>query len=585
MTDYFRTQAIGVKSISLLLISLLFTALVANAQYSGFVGDQFTIPDPPDRMGYTAMNATFGTTSPHLYVSAYGTVQIRSYFTGSELVFCNVLYVRSDGSYGSNIPATLNYYVTCKPRTITGLPNSVTMEDGEEKTLNWSISPYSASVKITWESSNSNVVSVNSNGKLKAKSPGFATVTAQNNSGPDEYIYVTVNENKKVSLTASPSSSAVFEGTVVKLTSNVTGTDIYYTLDGSTPSRGSTKYTSAGITINESCTLKAIGYKEDYETSDVLTVTYTVAENSTCADVLAGVDGNVYRVIGTVKSITNTVYGNWYLKDATGEIFIYGTRDQSGNTGQNNSIEAWGIETDDIITVEGPRNTYNGLVELVDVNVISLQKATEGIQVTFADGHHVAGYATFYSSVSAYTLPNGLLAQVVTGATNNKLTYKTIADGSASGVIPKGTAVMLVSDKKQAGTFTLTSSESTATYNSTNLLRGSDEATTTTGDGLHYKLSNGPSNTGWSDVFGWYWGAQNGAPFQIEGHKAWLVVPSTNRSRAAGFTIDGDATELEVIEQEVSTMNHYYDLQGRRVNHQPTRKGVYIKNGKKMIVK
>lgn len=401
-----------------------------------------------------------------------------------------------------------------------------------------------------------------------------------------DVIAIDYKVKEKIILSATPSGGNVENGTKVFLkTQNTTGCEIYYTLDGTMPTKSSTKYTSAGITINESCTLKAIGYKEDYETSDVLTVTYTVAENSTCADVLAGVDGNVYRVIGTVKSITNTVYGNWYLKDATGEIFIYGTRDQSGNTGQNNSIEAWGIETDDIITVEGPRNTYNGLVELVDVNVISLQKATEGIQVTFADGHHVAGYATFYSSVSAYTLPNGLLAQVVTGATNNKLTYKTIADGSASGVIPKGTAVMLVSDKKQAGTFTLTSSESTATYNSTNLLRGSDEATTTTGNGSHYKLSYGPSGTQWSDVFGWYWGAQNGAPFQIEGHKAWLVVPNTNSSRAAGFTIDGDATELEVIEQEVSTMDHYYDLQGRRVNHQPTRKGVYIKNGKKMIVK
>ena len=196
-----------------------------------------------------------------------------------------------------------------------------------------------------------------------------------------------------------------------------------------------------------------------------------------------------------------------------------------------------------------------------------------------------SGYATFYSSESSYTLPNEVSAQVVTSATNNKLKYETIANGLASGVVPKGTAVVLVNSARQAGTFTLTSSESTATYNSTNLLRGSDEATTTTGNGSHYKLSYGPSGTQWSDVFGWYWGAQNGAPFQIEGHKAWLVVPNTNSSRAAGFTIDGDATELEVIEQEAFTMNHYYDLQGRRVNHQPTRKGVYIKNGKKMIVK
>lgn len=191
-----------------------------------------------------------------------------------------------------------------------------------------------------------------------------------------------------------------------------------------------------------------------------------------------------------------------------------------------------------------------------------------------------AGYATFYSSESAYMLPNGLSAQIVTGASNGKLTYKTIADGSVSGIVPKGTAVMLVSDNKQAGTYTLTSSESTATYTGANLLHGSDEATTTTGDGYHYKLSYGPSGTGWRDVFGWYWGAQGGAPFQIEGHKAWLVVPRGNGTRAAGFSMDGEALGIGDVNDNLD--DDCYDLQGRRVS-QPTKKGVYIRNGHKVV--
>ena len=193
------------------------------------------------------------------------------------------------------------------------------------------------------------------------------------------------------------------------------------------------------------------------------------------------------------------------------------------------------------------------------------------------------GYATFYDGQLSYTLPNGYIAQVVIGATANKLTYKTIADGSVSGVVPKGTAVMLVSDTHQAGTFTLTSSESTATYTGTNLLHGSDEATITTGDGLHYKLSYGPSDTGWNDVFGWYWGAQSGAPFQIEGHKAWLVVPRGNSTRAAGFSVDGEALGIETLDDStISPSANCYDLQGRRVS-QHARKGIYIRNGKKVV--
>ena len=62
------------------------------------------------------------------------------------------------------------------------------------------------------------------------------------------------------------------------------------------------------------------------------------------------------------------------LRDATGEILIYGTRDKEGNNGQNNSIAAWGIEVGDSVTVEGPRKTYNTTVELVDVTVLNVTK-------------------------------------------------------------------------------------------------------------------------------------------------------------------------------------------------------------------
>ena len=45
---------------------------------------------------------------------------------------------------------------------------------------------------------------------------------------------------------------------------------------------------------------------------------------STCADVNNnGVDGKVYRVKGTCTSIANTQYGNWYLTDETGTVYIY----------------------------------------------------------------------------------------------------------------------------------------------------------------------------------------------------------------------------------------------------------------------
>ena len=96
---------------------------------------------------------------------------------------------------------------------------------------------------------------------------------------------------------------------------------------------------------------------------------------STCAEVIAGDDGKTFKVRGTVTRIANTVYGNWYLQDETGEVYIYGTLDKSGMDGQNNSIAAWGLEVGDIVTVEGPKTTYNGTVELVNVTVVNIEKS------------------------------------------------------------------------------------------------------------------------------------------------------------------------------------------------------------------
>jgi hypothetical protein len=103
---------------------------------------------------------------------------------------------------------------------------------------------------------------------------------------------------------------------------------------------------------------------------------------ATCAEVLAGTDGTVYRVTGKCVEIANTTYGNWYLEDATGKIYIYGTLDKEGNAGKNNSIDVWGIEVGDELTVEGERTTFKETVELKNVKVIEIKKAAvEGAKV------------------------------------------------------------------------------------------------------------------------------------------------------------------------------------------------------------
>ena len=96
------------------------------------------------------------------------------------------------------------------------------------------------------------------------------------------------------------------------------------------------------------------------------------ASSATCAEIIAGPDGKTYRTKGTCTAIANTTYGNWYLKDATGEIYIYGTLDAKG---AEKNFTSLGIEVGDVVEVEGPKTTYGSTIELVNVTVIKVTKS------------------------------------------------------------------------------------------------------------------------------------------------------------------------------------------------------------------
>ena len=150
-------------------------------------------------------------------------------------------------------------------------------------------------------------------------------------------------------------------------------------------------------------------------------------------------------------------------------------------------------------------------------------------------------------------------------------------------MVPAGTAVMLKSDNKRGGSFILQPTGVGGFFIGENLLEGSDEATTTTasGDCLFYKLAFGHSNSDKSNVFGWYWGAEGGAAFQIEGHRAWLAIPKAKAS-ARGYSLEGDATGINRVAAD-GQKGEYYNLKGQRVAA-PT-KGLYIINNKKVVIK
>src|SRR5690554_3400957 len=97
----------------------------------------------------------------------------------------------------------------------------------------------------------------------------------------------------------------------------------------------------------------------------------TISE-ATVAEVRNGPDGKTFRTTGVVATISNTEYGNWDLEDETGTIYIYGTLDAKG---ASKNFLSLGLEVGDEVTIEGPKSTYAGSPQLVDVTVIEIKKS------------------------------------------------------------------------------------------------------------------------------------------------------------------------------------------------------------------
>ena len=73
----------------------------------------------------------------------------------------------------------------------------------------------------------------------------------------------------------------------------------------------------------------------------------------------------------------------------------------------------------------------------------------------------------------------------------------------------------------------------------------------------------------------------------VAANRAWLEISSTPMQARTIRIVFGDkVTEVkEVREVREADDNSFYDLNGRKLDKAPTRKGVYILNGKKVVVK
>lgn len=132
--------------------------------------------------------------------------------------------------------ATIKITVTKKFIKVTSISlnkEKVDLEVGEETTLSATIKPSNASNKgINWSSNDETIATVSSSGKITAKKPGTATITATTKDGNKKAVCtVTVKEKEIIAVSAialNKSTLSLDEGSSATLTAIITPSNATY---------------------------------------------------------------------------------------------------------------------------------------------------------------------------------------------------------------------------------------------------------------------------------------------------------------------------------------------------------------------
>ena len=387
------------------------------------------------------------------------------------------------------------------------------------------------------------------------------------------------------------------------------GATIHYTTNGATPTKDSPEYTAA-VTISDVKTLKAIAIKDGWTNSDMATEEYRVIIPATLPFTFNSGKSNIDTTTGLVQSGLGTDYSsstapntqlkfddaNDYLILKIGEVpgtltysikgngFSGGTfKVQTSADGSSYSdlakyttlgdtkSESFNLTGDIryikwIYSSRSSGNVGLGNISLTKTNTITLAEAcTDGTK-----------YYSTYSLGKAFVVPEGLTVSTVGLDNEGKLT---ITDYSTGDIVKANTGVLV--SATSFGAKTVTVSAETGTEKDGNLLKPSGDAgitaaNMTEADTKFYRLTmhNG------SEI-GFWWGAADGAAFDLAANKAYLAVPTTNSARE-GLWFGDDVTAIETVKTQQAD-GQYFNLAGQKVQN-PT-KGLYIVNGKKVIIK
>jgi hypothetical protein len=240
-----------------------------------------------------------------------------------------------------------------------------------------------------------------------------------------------------------------------------------------------------------------------------------------------------------------------------------------GATVKANSYSAQNgvIITNGITYYDGEGHDYNaGPVDPSAIAGKTLTPSNTFSVTANEDPAHAGEYwSTFYHPVAGYTVPSGTTAYIGT-LNGSTVTLTEITDG----IIPANTAVVL---KATSGNFDLTRTATASTFDvTTNELKGG--ATVAAGK-VPYTLAAKSGTVGFYKFTG----------AALNPNKAHLEIATTLAPAYFGFDENTTAISEHESHKSYELSGEWYSLDGRKLQGMPTQKGLYIVNGKKIVIK
>lgn len=290
------------------------------------------------------------------------------------------------------------------------------------------------------------------------------------------------------------------------------------------------------------------------------------------------------RANGDTKSLNiygNNIHGVPFITFTAKEGYaISGIKLTAIKVDDSYAIQTWKDENNNYLTINDATATWSGFATSVTITnlgtsmaqltsiAVDYAKLNESESITISE----SGKGTYCPTANCI-IGNGTVTKYITGTESNGTT---LTEQDAP-IVAAGEGVLL---NGKAGPYKVYTHEKlTATKNENNKLVGCTEETSRVPKGCYVMQNH-------NNVVAFY--IVNSDNFTASKGKAYLKLGTTNQSKVKALFFNNDETTgifSPAVEEEVSSQENIYTLSGTKVDKANMKKGIYIVNGKKYVVK